>query len=1097
MPIDYAAARKALQDHQFQRLFLEELGWDRNQGQLNIEANGTAYTLDAVAQKRGVAAYVCQPVDDGRVPDSRIRRKIERQVARYAHEHLIIFTDSRRSVQRWQWVRRELRKPKAVREHVYYSGQDGMSLLHKLERLAFTIEEEADITTTDAAGRLRLAFDTEPITRAFFDRFRKEHNKFSEFIEGITADGDRAWYASLMLNRLMFVFFIQQKRFLDNDPRYLENRLEEIQRRKGRDHFITFYRHFLIRLFHEGLGRRERSRELEELLGDVPYLNGGLFEPHEIESAYDDIQIPDAAFERVFKFFNEFDWRLDNRPSGSDREISPDVLGHIFEQYVNQQEMGAYYTKEDITAYMVENTILPFLFETAREKCLVAFESGSAVWSLLTEDPDRYIYPSLMVGVARDLPDGVGPEATESVRFSEAAKGFGLSEETWQEHLERRARVARLRKMLSSGEVESFDAFVSENLNLHQFAQDVIETSEGPELVRALYQAIKSITVLDPACGSGAFLFAALNTLEPLYTACLERMELFVAEADDAGRLENLGDFRQILGEAATHPNRDYFVLKTIIVRNLYGVDIMDEATEICMLRLFLKLVAQLEDRAEVEVLPDMDFNIQAGNSLVGFATRRELEEATSWTLDLDGTVAQIEEQLGETDALFEIYRSLQTEADGGTTKKDKDALQKALDRVRSELNKHLATQHGSGSTVDDWVEKQQPFHWFLQFHAIMQAGGFDIIVGNPPYIDVPRELDRGLLTSVYRTAMDRWSRDEDLYTFMLERSLKLIKQDRGRLAMILPLSVAFSTQSPYKALREVVQDQPGLWWFSHYDRIPSALFGNDVRTRHTIGLHARKNGDDADHCPAESSTTALQRWPTEARDYLFPRLRYARIDVDFSEGIPKLESDVQAQALERLLDHGKPLARDLKNSISAARIRGAAPDFPEQAVFVAGTAYNWFPAWREIPKTTDIDGNPSVPARTIGFQFDTDEEANRVFALLCSSLGYWWWAVASDGFNLKKWLVLRFPVSVEMISSDGLKELGRLGADLRSALREQYVYKDNRGRIGNFYLPGCPDEVAAIDDCLSRCVDGLSPDFFSDVRAFNATFSRAGGSDA
>ena len=60
----------------------------------------------------------------------------------------------------------------------------------------------------------------------------------------------------------------------------------------------------------------------------------------------------------------------------------------------------------------------------------------------------------------------------------------------------------------------------------------MIENSEGPELLRAFYQAIENVSVLDPTCGSGAFLFAALNILEPLYEACLERMEAFVDDVD-------------------------------------------------------------------------------------------------------------------------------------------------------------------------------------------------------------------------------------------------------------------------------------------------------------------------------------------------------------------------------------------------------------------------------------------------------------------------------------------------------------------------------------------------------------------------------------
>jgi hypothetical protein len=158
----------------------------------------------------------------------------------------------------------------------------------------------------------------------------------------------------------------------------------------------------------------------------------------------------------------------------------------------------------------------------------------------------------------------------------------------------------------------------------------------------------------------------------------------------------------------------------------------------------------------------------------------------------------------------------------------------------------------------------------------------------------------------------------------------------------------------------------------------------------------------------------------------------------------------------------------------------------------VGGTAYNWFPAWRDIPETTNVLGEPSLPARTAGYRFSTEEQADVVFALLCSSLGYWWWAVASDGFNLKKWLLDRFPVSQAMIPAGSRKQLARLGAQLRAELKRNYVYKDNKGRIGNYLLPACGDEVAAIDGFLGASVAILSTEFFEDIRAFNAGFSRA-----
>src|SRR5207245_4720375 len=122
---------------------------------------------------------------------------------------------------------------------------------------------------------------------------------------------------------------------------------------------------------------------------------GGLFEQHEIEAQYPEIQIPDQAFQRVFDYFDQYQWHLDERPLRADNEINPDVLGYIFEKYINQKQMGAYYTKEDITGYISQNTVVPFLFNAAEKKCAIAFKPDSAVWRLLRDDPDRYIYPAV------------------------------------------------------------------------------------------------------------------------------------------------------------------------------------------------------------------------------------------------------------------------------------------------------------------------------------------------------------------------------------------------------------------------------------------------------------------------------------------------------------------------------------------------------------------------------------------------------------------------------------------------------------------------------------------------------------------------------
>ncbi len=170
----------------------------------------------------------------------------------------------------------EAGKPASCREHTFHQNQSGDALLQKLEAISFTLEEEERLSLPDVTGRTRTAFDVERVNQdRFYDRFKAEHAQFFQFITGITDRADHEWYASVMLNRLMFVYFIQRKGFLDGDTEYLRNRLNQMRAEYGRDKFYSFYRYFLLRLFHEGLGGRSRSKELEKLAGKIPYLDSG------------------------------------------------------------------------------------------------------------------------------------------------------------------------------------------------------------------------------------------------------------------------------------------------------------------------------------------------------------------------------------------------------------------------------------------------------------------------------------------------------------------------------------------------------------------------------------------------------------------------------------------------------------------------------------------------------------------------------------------------------------------------------------------------------------------------------------------------------
>ena len=114
-----------------------------------------------------------------------------------------------------------------------------------------------------------------------------------------------------------------------------------------------YYSSFLKFLFFEGFAKKpqERTPKAKKILGNIKYLNGGLFVPHSIEEKYGaKIDIKDKAFEDVFRIFSRYDWHGEDSRGGTN-EISPDVLGHIFEKYINDSQKkepgGLLYPRRD------------------------------------------------------------------------------------------------------------------------------------------------------------------------------------------------------------------------------------------------------------------------------------------------------------------------------------------------------------------------------------------------------------------------------------------------------------------------------------------------------------------------------------------------------------------------------------------------------------------------------------------------------------------------------------------------------------------------------------------------------------------------------
>ena len=1009
---DLASIRSYLQGGDLTKLFVMGLGWDRHVGQLNVSVRGQDYLLRALAHKRGMVAFECAAPAVAARPDYATRCKIELHVARSVQEHLIVFTDTAEQV--WQWVRREAGKPAACRESSYLMKQSGAALAQKLNAIAFSLEQEDELDIVVVTRAARKGFDVERVTKAFYRDFDTHRKAFLKFIDGIGEVADREWYASVMLNRLMFVYFIQRKGFLDGDTNYLRQRLDRCKKEQGKDKFYNFYRYFLLRLFHEGFGKRRKDRapDLEKLLGNIPYLNGGLFDVHELEKPErygKDIAIPDKAFERIFDYFDQYQWHLDERPLRADNEINPDVLGYIFEKYINQKQMGAYYTKEDITEYISKNTVLPFLFDAARAKCKVAFDNsdGPTIWDLLRENPDRYIYPAVRHGTDRKLPaeiaaglDTTKPNLIERRQLwnKPAPAGYALPTEIWREVVARRQRYEEVRRKLASGEVREVNDFITLNLDLRQFAQDVIQSCEGPDLLMALWHAITTITVLDPTGGSGAFVFAALNILDPLYEACLDRMEAFLAEWGEPGRKAHPNyhkKFSEVLARVNAHPNRRYFVLKSIILNNLYAVDIMEEAVEICKLRLFLKLAAQVEpdatkDNLGIEPLPDVDFNIRAGNTLVGYATYEEVKRAVTSALDFDDAMGKIAVKAADLQQTFDKFRQLQTEGDGSVPGAHKLELKKRLKALEDELNRHLAGEYGV--KVSDkvayakWVKSHQPFHWFIQFYGILNGGGFDVIIGNPPYVEMSDLADQYAIKNLSLIETG------NLFAVCMERFTALL-HSRGRVGVIVPIS---SVSTPRMLpLMKLLNRSFGPLCLSNFAVRPGKLFvGVDMNLTIIVGEKT------AGKSVPSAFATGYNRWSEHLRPSLFQILEYADSSLmEDSSAFTKLGTVIERSILERIAKQP-----------SLTRLRGGSTS-SDRVFYHSGGRY-----FRKCIRDQLSNEYKALCLRK--------GASDAIICLLSSSLYYWFWIGISDCYHVTKRDIDAAPVPESLLTDVSVKKL-------------------------------------------------------------------------
>ena len=1052
--------QRLIKNREFCDLFISELGWNRYKGHSNLPAiivDDREYNIEAIAERSGFQILTCEVNE---LPTQSLAKKIDSKLRNQAADYICIFSEKGSSKDLWVVPVRTNEK----RELVLVDYEEGKVdfLFSKIEGFAFDFDEETNIVDLRSKVQGAFAVNSEKITKDFYTGFKKEHKVFADFITGIddhlaTRDNkNKQWYTSVMLNRMMFCYFIQKKGFLAFDTGYLRNKLNWVRENEGENRFYNFYKSFLRRLFHDGLNSPKRDQEFINVFGRIPYLNGGMFEEHQIEKEFPDINIPDEAFISLFDFFDTWRWHLDTRITASGKDINPDVLGYIFEQYINDRaSMGAYYTKEDITEYISRNCILPFLFDKVKDSTNDSykdFEPTGFVWQTLKNSGDKYIFDAVKKGYQDfdKIPDyikkgiitpemkkeysetPIGELPDNHVPLSELRKDWNkstsepwaLPTEIWRETIERLQRSGDILDKIKNGEITSINDFITYNLDIRNFALDLINLGDS-KFVKHFYQALQGVSILDPTCGSGAFLFAAMNILEPLYETCIFRMQEFNRENSNLFKKE----LEEINGKYRS--NIQYFIFKSIILRNLYGVDIMVEATEIAKLRLFLKMVAVVDvdrkaDNLGLDPLPDIDFNIRCGNTLVGYATQKQLDEDLAVAKDIMEELAnqefkeKIDEELIKVADADRLFKKIQMEEDENILvfKQSKQELKTRLIELNNSLNNRLYVASGSPLPYKEWLSSHQPFNWLAEFYQIMQGnGGFDVIIGNPPYVEYNKK-DKGTgkrICDKYKLVNYETINCANLYAYVIERSC-IISKNRNNIGFIVPLSIA-SNNNMLDLRRYITKG--GTSWYSHYEVRPAKLF-EGAEQRLTIFFIRNTN-------ISQIFSTSIQRWNNEHRNFLFKKLHYANSFNDAT--IWRTSSDIETGVYKKFNLH--------KSSSLMLRSNG-------NKVYYRTAGVRYWIIFLNNGFGTDSLSNKYA-------YFENKETAAFYMAAFNSNLFWWYYALNYDMFNLKDYMIFNFKLNY--INDHRLAQIApQLELDLENKKVHQEINSKTRGLVTTSY---------------------------------------------
>ncbi len=557
----------------------------------------------------------------------------------------------------------------------------------------------------DLWKKWREAFDVEKVTRQFFLDYQEVFFNVRRAVAKQKISNREAHEFTLqLLNRMMFIYFVSKKRWLNDDPKFLKWLWERyvLERSNGVVAKDTFYSNWLTVVFFEAFNNKFRNgrdlpEDVKKVFRDAPYLNGGLFRKGDLDNLT--VRISDDLFKGIFHFFQKYNFTIKEDLLDAEVAVDPQMIGYVYESLANVAETS-YEPEEDLRGAWG-------IFYTPRVE--VEFMCKRALVEYL----------------ANHMPK-VPKEKLYEITFDEDKE-----------------------------KVENF--FEKEGL-WYEF-EDVLER----------------LSVVDPACGSGAFLVGMVNVVSDLYRTIYKHVKA------------NFTDFQ---------------LKNKIIMRSLYGVDVMPWAIHAAELRLWLQLIVESDLRPDdlrgYPLLPNLNMNLRIGDSLVqeiGGVNLHVRDPAVSQALkhslselktekekyfnndptgkfkdkgDLEREEVRIfndvikerltvlsEERTKISKKLDELERGVQKDLRGNAIK----ASPEKIEPVKAQLEqrgKEISNLENAQKSLRD--REKRPFVWEIDFAEIFgDKGGFDVVIGNPPYVRSeeigPPSRPRTELTSAEKSA--------------------------------------------------------------------------------------------------------------------------------------------------------------------------------------------------------------------------------------------------------------------------------------------------------------------------------------------------------